>query len=414
MRTRYGQDPAIAEKLDTAMTDAVTGKRSYEDTAMDNFAQFAQNERSPQLLEEAIAKYETQRTLAQTSNDPNRMAYYAAKISGLKSDRSRIMVENARSAFNVRKIKSVDPVAALDMYDEYRGSADDGAPVTIDGTRYDSAKQYWDSAKADYINGGQFYTSLQNQLKGKIDASFAQSPELFDKSIAAFKSSLDAMMGRPDLAPYREQIATNVANIMDYATGKLAKFYVDQASAMPEEGVAMEAARRLKELEKTSGISQSIGILAIADAVSNADPALAGRVWSLATGQAPAAGPYQSPVLPSTTTLPPVPSTTTLPPLTKDASLTTRTPGIDVPPTGFVAPNEGESFKVGGRTYKIVNNEPVEQMTQTTTLPPTTTTLPPTTTTMPPTTTTLPNTPRPTPTPAPKKSSVTTPASTIA
>lgn len=230
-------DVDLQNEINKEITDASAKVKEYHDTILINQVKRAQNDGSSSILSDAISKVQDKRSLAQLSGNDEEVSAYDNTLTVLKSQLGKVKIEDEMNSAQVKNItKGLGVADKLNTLNTQIATADSTAPVTINGTRYASSKDFWMQLRDGYVagNGTGLFKDVSSELesyyKESVDASVARDGYATAMTLDSIKTNFDLIKNRPEMQPYLEKFNNIQGIVMSYAFDTTAKKIVNNAS----------------------------------------------------------------------------------------------------------------------------------------------------------------------------------------
>lgn len=251
-------DPDLQQEIQGEITTATTAVKNYNDTILSNEVKKAQNDGSPKVLSTAISDVQDKRSLAQLDGNDEAVSAYDNTLTVLKGQLGQVQIEDSMNSAQVKSItKGLGVFDKVDELNSQIANADSTVSVTINGTRYASAQDFWTQLRDGYIAGNgvgiwkDMFTELNSYYKDTIDAATARDGYATTMTLDSVKNTLDGVKNRPEMQPYLDRINTIETNVLAYAMDSTAKKIISVADFT---GDFQTATQQLLDFSKKYGV----------------------------------------------------------------------------------------------------------------------------------------------------------------
>lgn len=222
-------DPELAQQIRTSLSQARVDQREAENAILDNYVEFAQNDKTESVLQDAIDKVRSAKAKAVLGGDAVRASVLDLREQSLKQTLAQSQIELNEHQFDMSRIKSAHPTRMLDLFDQSINGADASVPVVVKGSRYLNAQDYWKNKRNDYIANGYFAKDYEDYYSAWVASTIAQNPELAPDVLRQVSDSTKLLLSRTELKGFENVLKDVAATVMGRGADALAKKYIQQA-----------------------------------------------------------------------------------------------------------------------------------------------------------------------------------------
>jgi len=180
----YLQDQYNAESDETVRTelrDEISKVRieigTSEVNTLNNRVLLAQKDGTVNLLNTVINEVVNRKAFADLAGNSEESSAWDVSLAALKKQLNETEVSNSLHDIDFKVSQyGGSSIQKLDMLNNQISTADGNSPITINGTRYNSAKDYWTGTRDAYINGigatgnfQSFFNDFEKEVQSKID-----------------------------------------------------------------------------------------------------------------------------------------------------------------------------------------------------------------------------------------------------
>lgn len=228
---------------------------------------YATESKEDDIIEKQVTEVNNARVEALKSGNKDYVALLDLQLQSLNKAKAESVVNKTLMNFSVATMTGNSATALLNEFNKQLEGVDDKTPITIGGTRYDSAKSFWELKRSEYLNdrsANGFFTRYQSELNDKI--TYKSSKNILNND--TFKEVgnwYDTLKDRPELVPYAERID------QDKQKGLSTTAEIRSASILNEFTIKSDAKTALADLayiQDTYGVDQSLNYQKIVSSVA--------------------------------------------------------------------------------------------------------------------------------------------------
>lgn len=269
-------DPALALEMKGHIAELYQLSSLHDKIIADNEKKKIDFDGTVPVITAGIAKLQQEKTSALMRGDAETAGYIDQYMSNANKHLQQAKVDDVMTAFSVKVATTkTDAVTKLDMLRAQAASADSVSPITVNGSNYASAKEYWNSVMGSYLNGTggrnaygaqtgdfkNFFSELHNDISMNVSALEARDKYATNATLDSIKSTFDTLSARPELAPY-------LTLINQYKEATLASAAVSNIETTIKRGDQSPAALQLasanlKNIQATYGVNTEDAQLAL-------------------------------------------------------------------------------------------------------------------------------------------------------
>jgi len=204
-------DQNIIDAINKQITDKEATRYSLVKQTMENETSYATTSKEASIINDQINKVSAAKSKAMLSGDNLLVSSYDLQLQSLKKTQVENSIQKDMTNFAVSAVSGY--TTSLDLLDSYNSKITSGAqdgPVTIGGTTYGSAKEFWtykrDSYLSDNSNNG-FFSQFKSEVDNKIKTDNSKN-SLTTGALSSKISAYDSLASRPELQSFNQQIQT--------------------------------------------------------------------------------------------------------------------------------------------------------------------------------------------------------------
>lgn len=204
-------DQNIIDAINKQITDKEATRYSLVKQTMENETSYAVTSKEASIINDQINKVNTARSKALLSGDNLLVSSYDLQLQTLKKTQTENSIQKDMTNFAVSAISGY--TTALDLLDSYNSkiaSANYDGPVTVGGTTYGSAKEFWTYKRDSYLSDNSkdgFFTQFKSEVDNKIKTDNSKNT-LTQGALSNKISAYDSLSSRPELQSFNQQIQT--------------------------------------------------------------------------------------------------------------------------------------------------------------------------------------------------------------
>lgn len=311
-------DQNILNTINSKLAEAQQQKFSLTQSLVKNNSEYATTSKSVSVIDTQIAKVQGYRASALLTGNDQLVSVYDLQIQSLNSAKAEATVTN--NILSLGAISATGAFSAIAMLDALNnniaGAASDG-PVTVSGTQYASAKDFWTFKRDSYLSDSSangFFPSLNSEVKDDINTANSKNT-LTTSALSSLTSVFNTLSSRPELANYQKQIDIYKQDTLQTGANAIAQTIVNDFTKTLDVSAASAQLNNLKGLgvnvdnaytqiltsNASTKNSQVQGILSAAQTAMQNDPSLTPAA-AIAAAVAAGAGTVVSPAQAATKT----------------------------------------------------------------------------------------------------------------
>lgn len=219
--------------------------------------QYASENKDLSVIEKQIGNVNSARVEALKAGNDDYVALLDLQLQTLTKAKEESSINNTLMNFSVATMTGNSATALLNEFNSQIEQAGADTPITIGGTRYESAKQFWEMKRGEYMNdrsANGFFTRYQDELNEKLTYKSTKGI-LNNDTFKDVASWYDSLKDRPEIAPYMERVDQDKQKALT-STADLRS-----GSILNDFAVKLDANKALKELayiQDTYGVDQTL------------------------------------------------------------------------------------------------------------------------------------------------------------
>lgn len=253
---------------------------------LQNRVALAQKDGTVNVLESTIDDLARRKAFAESNGNTEEASHWSVSLTSLKKQLSETKIANEVHdiSFNInRDDTTLNPIEKLDELSSRIESASSDAPVTVNGVNYESEKDFWRSARDNYLAGQgnlpgmkSFFNEMENEVQSKVDRlskinkhGFVPLPTL-DSIARDYKS----LANREEFKPFLDKLESSEVNALSYGVMQSADA-LTKASVQSLQGAS--GVKALDTLQSRYGIDLTSQKFALSEKIIQAGGSLESR-----------------------------------------------------------------------------------------------------------------------------------------
>lgn len=262
-------DPDLREQWQKAINQTQDDILTSEHNIFKNQVTLAQKDGTKKVINEALNKIDIEKGKALLSGQNEWVSSLDLYAKTLQKDLQSAEIKDALHQLDVASLKvASNAYQKLNLINSQIGASADDVPIEVDGTRYNSAKEYWTTQRDKYLSGSgsglfqNFFGELASNYKSHIDAEAAKNNGTAPPMgvLDTISSEIKSLLSKPEFTPYQQQVNDFYGNTLGYATDLAAKSILDNADVTENWNAATS---ELDALGTRYGIDQASNKMAL-------------------------------------------------------------------------------------------------------------------------------------------------------
>ncbi len=233
-------DDTLRVELQRELSNARIAKRTSENNILNNRVVFAKDDGSEDLLNTVLGELKTTRAIESARGNDERVSFLDTKIASINKQLRESEIGRANLDIEFDAVKGgSNAVQKLKMLNEQSTQSDDNTPITVNGTRFNSAQEYWSFRRGAYLSGdgsgvfADFFGEMTSQFEDRINSTanvnpFGRIPTIVIDNILNDYASLESL---PFMQPFIERLMNNRNGVVNFAVKLSADAILSSAKA---------------------------------------------------------------------------------------------------------------------------------------------------------------------------------------
>ena len=250
-------DQNIIKQMKTELSALKQRRYTEQQNMLTKQTEFATNNKTVGVIDTQINRVNNARVKALTAGNDDYVALLDLQIQSLNKARTESEISSAVLSYSVSTATGQSSLSMLNKLNESIETADPDMPINIGGTRYDSARQFWELKRSEYMND-----RTQNGFFGRYDQELADKVEyrntrgiLTNETLKDVQGWYEHIKDRPEMIDYQDQITQHQQRSMKSAAD------LRSASILNEYAIKTDVNKSLADLsyiQDTYGVDQTL------------------------------------------------------------------------------------------------------------------------------------------------------------
>ena len=201
-------DQRIIKQMNTELSALKTRRYTEQQNMLTRQTEFATNNKTVSVLDEQIGRVNNARVKALTAGNDDYVALLDLQIQALNKARTESEISSSILAYSVSTATGQSSLLMLNNLNKNIEDADPDMPINIGGTRYDSARQFWELQRSEYMNDrtqNGFFGRYSQELSDKVEYRSTRGI-LTNETLGDVKNWYEHIKDRPEMVDYQDQI----------------------------------------------------------------------------------------------------------------------------------------------------------------------------------------------------------------
>ena len=250
-------DQNIIKQMKTELSALKTRRYTEQQNMLTKQTEYATNNKTVSVLDTQMNRVNNARVKALTAGNDDYVALLDLQIQALGKAKLESEISSSILSYSVSTATGQSALSMLNKLNEQIGNADPDMPINIGGTRYDSARQFWDLQRSEYMND-----RTQNGFFGRYGQELADKVEyrstrgiLTDETLGDVKKWYEHIKDRPEMVDYQDQITQYQQKSMK-ATADLRSTAILNEFTLKED--VNKSLSELSYIQDTYGVDQTL------------------------------------------------------------------------------------------------------------------------------------------------------------
>lgn len=202
-------DEETKDSIRQRIIELTEQKRNMDRAITEQQLEFYENDKTLDSYDMAINLVKDQLSKIEVIKNPEIANAYRLKLQALQQQRAQAVVENKINNLNIELSRASDylhpSLMRITKIGQYLTSADETTPITINGVRYASEKEFWQTTLDNYVNSG-FANDFVNEITKNATILKSSKGKITDGFLDTIFQKLQEVKNNPLLANYKNVI----------------------------------------------------------------------------------------------------------------------------------------------------------------------------------------------------------------
>ena len=250
-------DLKIVRQMKTELSALKTRRYTEQQNMLTKQTEFATNNKTVSVLDTQIGRVNNARVKALTAGNDDYVALLDLQIQALNKARTESEISSSILAYSVSTATGQSSLSMLNNLNSSIEEADSDTPINIGGKRYDSARQFWELQRSEYMNDrtqNGFFGRYSQELADKVEYRSTRGI-LTNETLGEVKNWYEHIKDRPEMVDYLDQITQYQQKSMK-STADLRSTSILNEFALKED--VNKSLMELAYIQDTYGVDQTL------------------------------------------------------------------------------------------------------------------------------------------------------------
>jgi len=201
-------DSAIKSNIKENITQLESKLYEQRKTALQYNTNYASESQDIEIIDKQKTRINDARVQAINAGNDDYVALLDLQMQSLDKAGTEAKISKALLNMSVATMTGNSATALLNEFNSQLEQADKNTPVNIGGIRYESASQFWEAKRGEYLNdrtANGFFTRYQSELNDQVTYKSTRNI-LSNDALKDVSNWYDTLKERPELTEYLERI----------------------------------------------------------------------------------------------------------------------------------------------------------------------------------------------------------------
>lgn len=204
-------DEATRKNIRENISTLKQNRYSQQKATIESQTKFANEDKSEEVINRQVERVNKVRAEAVRAGNEDYVSLLDLQLQSLNKSLNETKISKSMLDLSVSTMTGQSSLALLNALNNEIENADPNLPITIGNQKYDSAQDFWNSKRIEYLNdrtSNGFFQRYNSELVEKVQFK-ATKGILNNDSFADVQGWYDFVKDRPELGDYQDRIATD-------------------------------------------------------------------------------------------------------------------------------------------------------------------------------------------------------------
>ncbi len=250
-------DPTIQNSIKDNISQLQTKLYEQQKNALEANTKYSSDSQDLTIIDKQVTNVNNARVKALNAGNDDYVALLDLQLQTLDKAKAEATINKTIMNFSVATMTGSSATALLNEFNKQLEGVEDKTPITIGGTKYDSAKSFWELKRGEYLNdrsANGFFPRYQSELDDKVTYKSTKNI-LNNDTFKQVGTWYDSLKDRPELATYMERIDQDKQKSLAATADKRATSILNEFAV---KGDAKKSLSDLAYIQDTFGVDQSL------------------------------------------------------------------------------------------------------------------------------------------------------------
>lgn len=224
-------DQTVIDKINAELITQQTNQFNAVQKTLQDQTDYAKQDGTSTVINAQITRLSSAKSQALLGGDQETAANLDLQIQGLQQQLAVSQIQTTMNNLAVSTVTSSSSATSLlNAYGSQIASADTTIPITVNGTTYANAQQFWTYTRDSYVadqSGSGFFGRLQQESTDAINVK-ASNNTLSATDLSSINAQFKSLATNPVLAPFAAQLQTAQQSVLQTAGDALSTVIEDK------------------------------------------------------------------------------------------------------------------------------------------------------------------------------------------
>jgi len=250
-------DIAIKSNIKTELNKLKTNLYEQKKSIIASNTTYAVNSRGIEVIDKQIKKVNDSRVEALDSGNNDYVSILDLQLQSLQKAKAETQISNVLTQLSVSTVSGNSALGLLNEFNKQIENADINTPINIGNARYESAKEFWETKRGDYLSdrsGEGFFSRYDIELSDKLVYKSTKNI-LNNDSFEDVTKWYDNLKERPEMQTYIDKIDQDKQKSLKTTADLRSNDILNQFAIKSD---VKKALSELAFIQDTYGVNQSL------------------------------------------------------------------------------------------------------------------------------------------------------------